>query len=147
MKYMSLQAAVGTLKRFYKNSPDEDSISLEQVADASGRQNNDTEKNKSWIGNKLTHLKHHGLLEPVYSYDPHKTLSGVKLTGLGKEALGRHTTTTTTSTTIHGTAHINTISLESIARDIRVFSKQNPSIKVTLSVELKNEYENLLRFQ
>jgi hypothetical protein len=137
MKYMSLQAAVGTLKRFYKKSLDEDSISLEQIVYASDRQKIDADKNKSWIGNKLTHLKYHELLEPVYSYDPRKTLSGVKLTSLGKEALGRHSTTTQ-STAVTGSAQINAITLESIARDIRTFSKQNPSIKITLSVELKN---------
>lgn len=140
---MSLQAAVGTLKRFYKNSPEEDSISLEQIVDASDRQSIDSDKNKSWIGNKLTHLKHHELLEPEYSYDPRKTLSGVKLTSLGKEAMGRHDVSGK-SAPITDTTQINTISLESIARDIRAFSKQNPSIKVTLSVELKSEYEKLL---
>jgi hypothetical protein len=127
MKYVSLTAAIDTLKRFFAD-PHADIVTLEDIYAATKRDLTKEEKNRAWIGNKLTHLKHYGLVRPIYSYGSQKVLEKVQLTDEGKKALQRS-----------GDSKLNlrSVSLEGIAQDIREFEKQNPSIKLDLSVKIK----------
>lgn len=134
---MSLTAAISTLKRFFANNPTATSLTLDQLYASAKRNSAQPDKNKSWVGNKLTHLKHYGLANPTYSYDPRKTLSGVELTYEGKKALGLIGVTPTLP--VATSLAPKTITLESIAQDIKEFRSSNPSIKLQLIVEVKEE--------
>jgi hypothetical protein len=142
---MSYDAATATLKRFFKNDNDKNALSIDQVMAATDRTSYGLDKNKSYLTNKLTHLKYYDLAEPVYDFNPRKNLSGIRLTTLGKKALGRNEApvpATTQSTTSVAPAPLMT--LETIAENIRIFKRQNPSIKITLSVELKSDLDRTL---
>lgn len=134
MKYMSLTSATETLKRFFAGHPDSDVVSLEEIYIAAGRDLSQESINKAWVANKLTHLKHYGLVVPVYDYARRKTLNKVQLTEEGRKTLGRGAKAS--NNTI---ASSKGISLESIAQDIREFEKQNPSVKLDLGVKLREE--------
>lgn len=137
---MSLTSATAILKRFYSNYPDSESLTLEQVYISSKRNPAQPEINKAWVANKLTHLKHYGLAEPVYSYEPRKMLTGIRLTYEGKKVIGR-IGNTPVQLSIPQASPKNTkvISLETIAQDIKEFSKQNPSVHLHLVIEVNKE--------
>ena len=140
---MSLSSASNTLKRFFADHTDTVALTLDQIYISTNRVMNKPDQNKSWVANKLTHLKHYGLAEPVYTYDPRKMLTGIQLTYEGKKILGI-TGSSSMQPAIQAyqpvqTSLIRTVSLETIAQDIKEFEKQNPSIQLRLIVEVNKE--------
>lgn len=90
MKYKTKISAIKNLKKFFINSPQYDSIKLEDAYLAFNRDLSQKESNKRWITNLLTHLKYHDLVTSVYSSKTGKrVLIGLQLTMEGKRAIGR----------------------------------------------------------
>lgn len=136
MKYVTYAAAVETLKGFFKDHPDSDIVSLHEIYIASNRDLNQPELNKSWVGNKLTHLKHYQLVTPIYTHGRRKVLDKVQLTSEGKKALGRAGNSSTYAASDEVRREVT---LESIANDIREFEKKNPSVVLELSVKVRKD--------
>lgn len=126
MKYVSYEAASETLKLFFKDNPEADEVTLDDIYTAAARDLSKPEQNKAWLGNKLTHLKHYNLVSSVYG-GPRKMLKKVSLTREGVKALGRESASTAPEARTH-------VSLETIANDIKLFEEQNPSIILDLTV-------------
>lgn len=91
IKIRSQNVAIENVRTFFSNTPNDDAISLEDAFRAWGRPNpENVEKNKAWLSNKLTALKYHNLIVPIYVHkDGRRKLEKLRLTLEGKKALGR----------------------------------------------------------
>ena len=140
MKYQSHAAAIETLRAFFSNQPSSDVASLQDIYAAAGRDLSNPELNKTWVANKLTHLKHYQLVEPIYarSAGNRKMLDKIQLTHEGSIALGRETNEYPAQPAIPTNSGFASVTLESIATDIKAYMKENPSIEIQLSVKLKD---------
>ena len=148
---MSLPAAVSNLARFFSGNPDADSVTLEQIFNATGRDLAREKQNKSWLFNKLTSMKPYNLLIRKYatSKDGFEVLSGLSLTDAGKAALGRPlltTTTTTRTNSISGTARIvstvpdlDHVTPEVVYRYVKELRKQMPSFRIVFEIRPRDE--------
>lgn len=90
-KIRSKNVAIENVKTFFSNTPNDDVASLEDAFRAWGRPNPENiEENKAWLSNKLTALKYHNLVTPIYVHkDGRRKLEKLRLTLEGKKALGR----------------------------------------------------------
>ena len=142
MKYLSKSASANTLKRFFVNNPDKDSVTLEEIFIAADRDLNQPEKNLSWLSNKMTHLRYHNLVTPDYYFDGRRKLKGLRLTIEGKRAIGRIDddlssmpqyvdVPRTEKTSIAG------VSLNDVARVVKNFRDNNPEFLVVFDVKLR----------
>ena len=126
----SLTAVTGTLKMFFAKSPLADSVTADEIFANAGRDPMAVTQNKSWLKNKLTHLKSYNLATAVYTKTNPRTLIGIALTPDGKRILQDE---------LNGGQDSKVITLESIANDIKEFRKQNPSIELEFRVSIKEE--------
>lgn len=95
MKYKKEQSAIKNLKRIFRNTPESDSILLDDIYPIFGRDLTKAKSNKNWITNVMSHLRYHNLIASTYTYYTGKrVLSGLQLTMKGKKALGRIDTST-----------------------------------------------------
>lgn len=86
---MTIQTATDYLRKFFANTS-ADWVSLQGIYAATNRESMDSEKNRTWVGNKMLYMKRHDLIEPTYEKKGNtKKLSGVRLTVEGKSLLGR----------------------------------------------------------
>jgi len=125
-KYPTQSTCIRTLKLLFTD-PAIDTFTVEQICRAVGRDLSNPEKNQRWLANFLVPLKHYGLLRAVYSDGHPRRVSGVQLTPEGKSTVGE-------------TAPPNTskvVSLEALARTIRVFERQNPGFVVDFRVTIR----------
>ncbi len=88
-KYKSKRAAEETLKRFFAANPGSDTVSVEEIFQATGRHGKPARANMAWLSNKLTDLRYHDLIDSEYSYQGKRRLKGISLSLDGKRALGR----------------------------------------------------------
>lgn len=126
MKYISREAALEALKKLF-TSPDKEILTINEVFLSVGRDLNRIEQNKKWLTNRLTDLKHYNFVESVYTDTQPKMLDKIRLLPAGKKALEDMLRSQPT----------RNITLESIARDVQEFQKQNPSILVQLTTTLR----------
>jgi hypothetical protein len=84
MKYVTLSTAIETTRRLLGGKEE---VTLAEVYQVSNRENKDEEVNRLWVTNKLTHLKHYGLVEPIYTEGRPNRLIGVRITSEGKKAI------------------------------------------------------------
>jgi hypothetical protein len=139
MKYVSLTAATETLRVFFPSYPSSgDVASLREIYMAAGRDLDQAEQNKNWVGNKLTHLKYHDLVKPLYAYsdDRRKVLDRIQLTKRGRDALAGPAPEESPK---GGEDEGREVTLESIAKDIKLFEKLNPSIALDLSIKVRKD--------
>src|SRR5258706_8165628 len=93
MKKLTRETAIENIKKIFSNCS-EDSISLQDAFIAWGRDPAKIVKNKAWLSNRLTHLKYHNLVKPVYVWkNNRRVLDKLELTMEGKKQLGRLTET------------------------------------------------------
>lgn len=142
MKYKSKISAIKNLKVFFKNKPEADVVTLEEIYVAYGRDLTKTEGNKSWIANLLTHIKYNGLVTTVYSNTTGKrVLSGVRLTIEGKRSLGRIQADepVENGTTVKEVdkASIGSGPVLDILRQISKLKTDYPDFEITFDVKLK----------
>lgn len=86
---MILETATEYLKKMYSNTTS-DSLTLPEIYSAFNRSTQDPRTNRTWFGNKLTFLKRHNLVTPIYIVkDNSQVLDKIQLTEEGKKILGR----------------------------------------------------------
>jgi len=127
-KYISYGAAVEALRTIF-NDPYKEQLTTTEIFQQVGRDLSQMGQNKKWLTNRLTDLKHYGLVRPVYTKTTPKVLNVVQLTPEGKKAL----------TTSLNQEPNKEITLESIAQDINEFLKQNPSVKIDFMATVRTE--------
>lgn len=127
------EAAIENVKRFFSNSPDVDSISIEEAFVAWGRPDpENAQAHKAWLSNMLFHLKYHNLVTPIYSFDSgRKRLTELQLTLEGKKSLGR---IESANEPRNGE---RTVSLGEVMKAIPKIKKENPDFNITFSVTPK----------
>jgi hypothetical protein len=137
MKYISYTTAEDTISKFFANSDSAIEVTIDHIFSVMDRSNHQLEKNKTWLTNKLTHLKHYNLAMPVYTNERPRRLKGVRLTHQGQEALGR----TGDAASVPTTANVarSSVSLNSIAQDIKRFEEENPEIELDLNIRIRKE--------
>lgn len=136
-KYKSRKASEETVRRFFANSPDSDSLSLDEIFIATGRQNKSEDRNRAWLANLSTHLYYHNLLKPVYSYDEgRKKLKGMQLTLDGKRALGRVDADNVPAADVANPGGKVT-SLNDVAQAVKEFQDNNPEFDVVFDVKFR----------
>lgn len=144
--YKSKQAAIENVKAFFANSPEEDAVTLEEAFRAWGRPNpEDIEGHKGWLSNKLTALKYHNLITPIYSYsNGRRKLSHLQLTIEGKRALGRlnghYEESSAGKPPLKNNE--NVITLVEVMIAIPRIRKENPDFDINFSVTPKVEKRN-----
>lgn len=127
-KYISFGAAIEALRTIF-DDPDKEQLTTLEIFQQVGRDLSQMEQNKKWLTNRLTDLKHYGLVRPIYTRETPKVLDGVQLTPEGKKAL----------TASSSPEPNKEITLESIAQDIKEFVKQNPSVKIDFTATVRTE--------
>lgn len=134
---MSIEKATEYLKMFYPSVVG-DEVVLRDIFTFAGLNLSEEKKNKVWLGNKLSPMKKHGLVTPMYK---NGYLVGVRLTELGKRILGR--TNGNSSLSASNSPEIKNnhgeITLEEILRVIPKLRQENPEFKITFSVTPKEE--------
>lgn len=130
MKRISYKAAVEALSSIFSD-PMQDTWSPAEIYQLVGRDMTRAEQNKRWLQNRLTPLKDYGFVKSIYSKSQPKTLDKIQLTQEGKTALQNASNSVPS----------REVTLESIARDIREFERQNPSIIVEFRTILKRKSE------
>lgn len=143
MKYISYEAAVETVKDFFSNT-DKDIVSLQDIYKTTGRPLDKPELNKSWVTNKMTHLKHYQLVTPIYTYGKRRTLDKIQLTEQGRRALNERKSTKPPSTTLEETGYVtdnekNTVSFDSVKKDVEILQAMHPSLEIIYDVRLRKE--------
>jgi hypothetical protein len=133
MSRIKQSAAVAALRKIFVD-PDKDILTLDEVFRVVGRDPQQLERNKRWLGNRLTALRYHKFVAPIYttSYtksNPRRKLVKIQLTPTGKTALANKVSS----------GYTRAITLESIARDIKAFERQNPSMVLDLTATLREE--------
>lgn len=139
MKYRTKESAIDNVRLFFSNTPSEDVISLEEAFKAWGRPLEDFEGNMSWFSNKMTHLKYHGLVKPLYALrNKRRVLDKIQLTLEGKRALGRIEGGSEDETP-SSNGHSGSISLAELTKLVVRFKNENKQeFDITFDVKLKN---------
>lgn len=141
MKYRTRESAVDNVRIFFSTHPSDDTISIQDAFVAWGRNPDDAVGNKAWFSNKMTHLKYHNLVKPVYALrNGKRILNKIQLTMEGKRALGRIEGNSDSNNMISSNANHNGNSL-SIADAMKIVArlrKENPDYEISFDVKLKN---------
>lgn len=140
MKYLQKETAIENTQRFFSNT-EGDSITLQEAFIAWGRDLTKEEENRAWFSNKLTNLKYHNLVKPVYHLrNSRRILEKVQLTLEGKKLLGRiveamPVTTETTGAASQATK--NGTSFEEIMKIVARMREAHPEFEITFDVKLR----------
>lgn len=146
--YLSREAAVGTIKKFFHDEP-ADVINVDDLFIKMARDLNKGKANRSWLSNKLTSLKEYNFLEKHYSAATgKKKLTRLSLTSEGKRALGRVETqqiskasyqlSPSLSTKQNNEADVEAL-LEWVNRNIDLLQAKLPSFVITFNIQPKRE--------
>lgn len=135
-KFKSREASEENLKKFFENNTS-DTVKIEQIYTSWGRDLEDVDRNKAWLSNLLTHLKHHNLVKPVYNTNGGKrVLSGVKLTQVGRRVLGMDEYEKPEKSSLDDEQNNKEINITAI---VAQYIKDHPEYKVTFNLELRNQ--------
>lgn len=140
MKYLSKESSIETVKRLFSTTSNEDAVSIQNAFLAVGRDPVKVKENKDWLSNKLTHLKYHNLIKPIYSFKTgYRVLDKIQLTLEGKKALGRIETDVIEKNTNSTLTNPNnsSSSLTDLMQIIAKLRKDNPEYEITFDVKLK----------
>lgn len=114
--------------------PDKDTLTPDEIFRVAGRDPQQPERNRIWLQNRLTALRYHEFVRPIYTKytmsNPHRKLDKVQLTPTGKTALASES---------GNEPACPAITLESIARDIKAFERQNPSMALDFTVKVRRD--------
>lgn len=134
----SKDSSIQNIKQFFSSTPD-DVISLQDAYVAWGRDVTKENENKSWLSNKLTALKYHNLVKPIYTLrNGKRMLDKIQLTMEGKKALGRIGDDTSNDISSQKTNNHPKVSLEEIMKVVPQLRKENPEFEITFDVRLKS---------
>lgn len=138
-KYSTREGAIKQLQKFFDGITANE-ITVSEAFKAWGRDPQPTEQNKSWLSNKLTHLKIHRLVKPVYIHNENnrRSLDKIQLLPEGLAALGRSDYKNASDGVTSTKLNTDTILLEDIMKAIPRIQKENPNFEITLSVTPKS---------
>lgn len=132
----SKSVSIENIKQFFANTS-EDIITLEEAYIAWGRDTTKEFENKAWLSNKLTALKYHNLVKPVYALrNKKRVLDKIQLTMEGKKALGRIGEDVIMPESIP-TNGKTVITLEDVIKVISRLRRENPEINIVFSITPK----------
>lgn len=138
MKYIHRDAAIENIKTLFRNT-DSDMLSIEEAAKAWGREDIPKEKNKIWMGIRLTHLKYHNLVQPIYSRrNSRRVLDKIQLTLEGKKALGLVDSGGQNPDEIRP-LDSNIKSPSDVMKIVSQFQKTHSEYQITFDIRLKEE--------
>jgi len=135
----SRSSAIENLKQFFSNTP-EDTISIQDAYVAWGRNLENVEGNKAWFSNKLTYMKYHNLVKPVYVVrNNRRNLDKIQLTMEGKKVLGRiEGTDSSNENMTQQNGKPSSISLVDLTKLVAQFKKTNAEdYDITFDIKLK----------
>ena len=134
------ESAIENVKRIFTNTA-EDVVSLQDAYIAWGRNTENEVKNKEWLSNKLTYLKYHNLVKPVYSYKSgRRKLEKLQLTLEGKRELGRieDSPHTNSVASLAIKSDDNPLSIADAMKIVAKLRKENPDYEISFDVKLKS---------
>lgn len=140
MKYLSKDAAIANVRKFFSNSS-EDTITLEEAYRAWERDLTQVEKNKGWFSNKMVDLKYNNLIKPIYTVrNNRRVLNKIQLTIEGKRALGRIDGVKEESNNVVMPTNDqnSTLSIADVMKIVAKLRKENPEYDIMFDVKLKN---------
>ncbi len=130
---MSLDVAAKSMMKIFGDMAEADTVSLEEIYAAAGRDLADEVRNRQWFSNKLVWLRRHGFVTAVYAYLGYGQLTGVRLTEAGRvAALGGDCWVLRSKV-----GRIDT--LEGLAAAVLEVRKAHPAFDIELRFELKKE--------
>jgi len=129
---MTLTSATKHLRKFFPVYPNVTEVSLEDIYKSADRLSKSDDVNKSWVTTRMTHLRHYGLAESVYSDDSPAKFVGVRVTQEGRKTLDRNIS-------VANDRERREVTLETLAQDIKEYERINPSIELNLEVKIKKE--------
>ncbi|HSW99541.1 MAG TPA: hypothetical protein VLH38_00730 [Patescibacteria group bacterium] len=140
--YMSKDAAIENLKRFFSEVPTANAVSVKDIFIATGRDLAKSKQNKSWLANKLTAMRDYDLVVRHYSSDGKKKLEKLSLTPEGKKALGRAEDDTASAATPVPANATNSladeVTPETVYRAIKVLREKMPSFEIVFEIKPKD---------
>jgi hypothetical protein len=133
MNRIAQSAAVAALRKIFVD-PDEDTLTLDEIFRVVGRDPQQLARNRRWLVNRLRTLRDYGFVAPIYSTSstksgPRRKLVKVQLTPTGKTAI----------TSKVSNRYTRPITLESIARDIKRFQRQNPTMVLHMTARIRQD--------
>lgn len=134
----SRSSAIENLKQFFSNTS-EDIVSIQDAYVAWGRNLENAEGNKAWFSNKLTYMKYHNLVKPVYVVrNNRRNLDKIQLTMEGKKVLGRIEGSSEENIPPSTNGSNNSLSITDVMRIVAKLRKENQDYEITFNVKLKN---------
>jgi hypothetical protein len=138
MKYLKERSAIDGVKQIFSNTS-EDSVTVEEAAQAWDRNGFTDEQNARWLGNKMTHWKYHDLVRPVYKRRNSRRVFGkIQLTLKGKRAIGRIKSINKTRIKTSKSPETRNISLSEFMKLLPKLREENPEFDINFEVKLKN---------
>lgn len=143
----SYETVVATLRLLFANSPEPDVRPVKDIYVAVGRDLSYSERNKSWLTNKMTHIRRYGLADSIRSAVNHQTVEYVKLTAKGKQVLsglaepqGQPTLPAVAVTSTVSELE-PAVSLDTVTSQLVELRNRNPHLRigVSISIELREE--------
>jgi hypothetical protein len=136
-KYKTKETSVENVQLLFQNTT-EDRISVGEAYKAWGRDTNKVEENKIWLSNKLTSLKFHNLVSPIYTViNNRRVLNAIQLTIEGKRALGRIGENVEVINAPPNQSN-ELITIDAILKAIPRLKKENPDFDIVFKVNPKN---------
>lgn len=134
MKYLSKESAINTTKQLF-SSTETDAVTLTEAAKAWGREDYSEKKNRRWLDNKMTHLKYHNLITPVYiRRNSRRILDKIQLTLEGKKAIGK---IESQNDKVSVGTMTDDISFNEVMKLISKLRETNPEYQITFDIKLK----------
>jgi hypothetical protein len=136
----SRSAATATLKRFFGDNPHSEELTYDDIMKATGRDNNDRDKNMAWLSNKWPTLKHYEFIRVDYSFnDGPRKFEKVVLLPEGRRALGRsETSSKPIQSSLLSATDTKQVTPESVLQDVKALRQQLPSFEITFDIKPKD---------
>ena len=135
------ETAIANIKKFFKDATS-DSVSVEDIYKAVGRNLAEPHKNRVWLAYKLTSLQDHGLFTRQYTkHKGQQKLVRIALTERGKRALSQPPQTEqqalpgNSDSALHEI--VREITISAVRRDIETLRQKEPELEITFSIRLK----------
>lgn len=134
MAYPPRHSCIEFLNHLFVDPPKE-AVTPEEVFRVFGRDVAKLKLNRAWLANKLMGLRQYGFVETSYAKRRYHELAKIQLTPAGEEVLVAKETIETADTL--EVERPRTVTLESIAKLIRGYERQNPSVTVELRLTIR----------
>lgn len=135
---MLIKTATEYLRKFYSGTSS-DVVSLREIFIAYKLDLSKEKNNRIWIGNKLTYLKEHNLVKPIYDGTKgNSPLSALKLTDEGRRALGRTSEVLIKKSPTANNVKHNGITLDEVVKAMPRIKQENPEFEINFDFRLRS---------